>query len=140
MPEDEMACAAATAHLRAIVTVNAVTTNGNSPPQDTYRTLQELCDASRVDPVYIRLHECVTSGFPSNRLRVGDTVRIQNPTSLRWNKVGVVMSCGRSTDYEVRLPSGQVYWRNRRFLRPINPPGVDPFPISLSPLCLARTR
>ncbi|KAK4313087.1 hypothetical protein Pmani_015541 [Petrolisthes manimaculis] len=54
-PEDEMACAAATAHLRAIVTINAVTPNGNSPPQDTNRTLQELRDASRVDLVYIRL-------------------------------------------------------------------------------------
>ncbi|KAK4303511.1 hypothetical protein Pmani_024480 [Petrolisthes manimaculis] len=157
-PEDEMACAAATAHLRAIVTINAVTPNDNSPPQDTDRTLQELRDASRVDPVYIRLRDCVTSGFPKwqakaedcdrraaaraelvqeqynqharplPRLRVGDTVRIQNPTSLRWDKVGVVMSCGRSRDYEVRLPSGRVYWRNRRFLRPINPPGVDPLP------------
>ncbi|KAK4288131.1 hypothetical protein Pmani_038826 [Petrolisthes manimaculis] len=65
---------------------------------------------------------------PLPRLRVGDTVRIQNLTSLRWDKVGVVMSCGRSRDYEVRLPSGRVYWRNRRFLRPINPPGVDPLP------------
>lgn len=31
------------------------------------RTLLELCDAARVDPEYIRLCECVTSGIPSDR-------------------------------------------------------------------------
>lgn len=65
---------------------------------------------------------------PLPSLSVGQSVRIQDPTSLRWDKVGVVMSRGRSRDYEVRLPSGRVYWRNRRFLRPINHPGKDPLP------------
>ena len=65
---------------------------------------------------------------PLSRLSIGQTVRIQDPISHRWNKVGVVMSCGRSRDYEVRLPSGRVWWRNRRFLRPVPFHGVGPLP------------
>ncbi|XP_063588626.1 uncharacterized protein LOC134765771 [Penaeus indicus] len=52
--------------------------------------------------------------------------RIQNTDTHRWDKVGVIMGCGRNRDYEVRLPSGRVWWRNRRFLRPIPDPSVDP--------------
>lgn len=65
---------------------------------------------------------------PLPRLSVGQHVRIQDPASHRWDKVGVVMGCGRSRDYEIRLPSGRVWWRNRRFLRPVPPPGDDSLP------------
>ncbi|XP_063585812.1 uncharacterized protein LOC134763185 [Penaeus indicus] len=63
---------------------------------------------------------------PLPKLSVGDHVRIQNTDTHRWDKVGVIMGCGRNRDYEVRLPSGRVWWRNRRFLRPIPDPSVDP--------------
>jgi len=65
---------------------------------------------------------------PLPRLSVGQHVRIQDPASHRWDKVGVVMGCGRSRDYEIRLPSGRAWWRNRRFLRPVPPPGDDSLP------------
>ncbi|XP_068216422.1 uncharacterized protein [Palaemon carinicauda] len=65
---------------------------------------------------------------PLPKLEIGQTVRIQDPISHRWEKVGVVMGFGKSRDYEVRLPSGRVWWRNRRFLRPVPTPGVDPVP------------
>lgn len=65
---------------------------------------------------------------PLPRLRVGQTVRVQDPTSHRWDKVGVVMGCGRSREYEVCLPSGRVFRRNRRFLYPVPTPGEDPTP------------
>lgn len=65
---------------------------------------------------------------PLPKLCVGQHVRIQDPTSHRWDKVGVVMGLGRSRDYELRLPSGRVWWRNRRHLRPIPPPSDDPLP------------
>ncbi|XP_064081491.1 uncharacterized protein K02A2.6-like [Macrobrachium nipponense] len=66
-PEDEIAGAPSTTHLRTVMAVYAVTSSGKSPAQDADRTLQYLRDAARVDPVYTRLLDCVTSGFPSNR-------------------------------------------------------------------------
>ncbi|XP_063609146.1 uncharacterized protein LOC134783267 [Penaeus indicus] len=35
------------------------------------------------------------------KLLIGQTVRIQDPNSLRWDKVGTVMGCDRSRDYEM---------------------------------------
>ena len=66
-PDDEISCADAAAHFRAIVTINAVVSEENPSSQDADRTLQEFQDAARVDPQYTRLLDCVTSGFPSNR-------------------------------------------------------------------------
>ena len=66
-PEDEIASAEAAAHLRSIMTVNAVVSQDGSSPQDADRTLQELRAAAREDPSYARLRDCVTSGFPSHR-------------------------------------------------------------------------
>ena len=65
---------------------------------------------------------------PLPRLSIGQQVRIQDPISHRWDKVGVVMGSGKSRDYEIRLPSGRVWWRNRRFLRPVIPASVEPSP------------
>lgn len=60
------------------------------------------------------------------QLKIGDQVRVQDPVSLRWDKVGTVMGIGRSRDYHVKLPSGRVWWRNRRFLRPVYFPSDIP--------------
>ncbi|XP_068215860.1 uncharacterized protein [Palaemon carinicauda] len=73
---------------------------------------------------------------PLPKLEIGQTVRIQDPTSNRWEKVGFVLGFGKSWDYEVRLPSGQVWWCNRRFLHPVPTPEVDPLPHL--PVTLAR--
>jgi len=55
---------------------------------------------------------------PLPRLGIHQHVCIQDPVTLRWDKVGTVMGMGRTRDYEVRLPSSRVWWRNRHFLRP----------------------
>ena len=52
-------------------------------------------------------------------LQIGDRVRIQNMVSRRWDRTGVIVHVGRSHDYEIKLPSGRTWWRNRRFLRRI---------------------
>lgn len=65
---------------------------------------------------------------PLPMLTIGQQVRIQDPTTHRWDKVGVVMGLSRSRDDEVRLPSGRVWWRNRRFLRPAPYEAEDPLP------------
>ena len=44
-------------------------------------------------------------------------MRIQDPNSKLWDRVGQVVGIGRHRDYHVKLPSGRIYWRNRRFLR-----------------------
>lgn len=88
----------------------------------------EDCDrraAARADHVQARYDQ---HARPLPNLSIGATVRIQDPTSLRWDKVGVVMGRIRNRDYEVRLPSGRVWRRNRRFLRPVPPHGDDPTP------------
>ncbi|XP_076028441.1 uncharacterized protein LOC143017536 [Oratosquilla oratoria] len=61
---------------------------------------------------------------PLPQLSVGATVRIQDPTSRRWSKVGHIMGQGRTRDYLIKTASGSVLWRNRKFLRPIPEPGA----------------
>lgn len=61
-----------------------------------------------------------------SKLSVGQHVRLQDPTAHRWDKVGIVMGVGRARTYEVRVPSGRVYWRKRRLLRPVPPPDNPP--------------
>ena len=60
---------------------------------------------------------------PLSTIPIGQSVRVQDPSTGRWDKVGTVMGkgTGRARCYEVRLPSGRVWWRNRRFLRPVSP-------------------
>ena len=63
---------------------------------------------------------------PLPPLDIGTHVRAQNPVSKRWDKVGVVMKKGRSRDYLIRMTSGRVLWRNRRFLRVVPSPPFNP--------------
>ena len=50
-------------------------------------------------------------------LKLGARVRIQNTTNKRWDRIGDIIAIGKNRDYHVKLPSGRVFWRNRRFLR-----------------------
>ena len=58
------------------------------------------------------------TAHPLRSFPVGAKVRIQDHVSKRWDKTGVVISIGKHRDCRVKLPSGRVYWRNRRFLKP----------------------
>ena len=90
----------------------------------------DRCAAAHTEQVVSRYNQ---HARPLPRLSVGQQVRIQDATSHRWDKVGVIMGIGRSRDYEIRLPSGRVWWRNRRFLRPVYHVSDDPpplFPVS----------
>ncbi|XP_068235531.1 uncharacterized protein [Palaemon carinicauda] len=95
---------------------------------EEWQAKSEDCDrraAARAEQVKLQYDQ---HARPLPKLEIGQTVRIQDPTSHRWEKVGGIMGFGKSRDYEVRLPSGRVWWRNRRFLRPVPTPGVDPLP------------
>ena len=55
---------------------------------------------------------------PSSPINIGVSVRIQNPKEKVWDAVGEVVGKGRNRDYLVKLPSGKIIWRNRKFLKP----------------------
>jgi len=46
---------------------------------------------------------------------------VQDPRTGRWDRTGVVVGVGERRDYLVKMPSGRVWWRNRRFLRAHRP-------------------
>ena len=50
-------------------------------------------------------------------LRIGQNVLIQDTQSKRWSKVEVVVGIGKHRDFHIKLQSGRVWWRNRRYLR-----------------------
>ena len=60
-----------------------------------------------------------TAGRKLRSLPIGQEVLVQDHVSKRWNMSGIVIGIGRNRDYNVRMPSGRVLWRNRRFLRPV---------------------
>ena len=53
-------------------------------------------------------------------------VRVQDPVTKRWDRVGVVMGRGKTRDYLIKTSSGRVLWRNRRFIRAVPHPTPDP--------------
>ena len=56
---------------------------------------------------------------------IGEKVRIQDASTKRWDKVGVIVDRGNRRNYRVKVDSGRVYWRNRRFLRKFHDPDQD---------------
>lgn len=68
-------------------------------------------------------------------LRIGDYVDVQDFRSKLWNMSGLVVAIGSRRDYYIRTPSGRVYWRNRRFLRP----RISPSSPILQPIAYTST-
>ncbi|KAF0300867.1 uncharacterized protein FJT64_000353 [Amphibalanus amphitrite] len=61
-------------------------------------------------------------------LTLGSRVGIQDPTTGRWNRIGVIVGVGQRRTYLVKTASGRVLWRNRRYLRPYRPLLTEPIP------------
>ena len=89
--------------------------------QEQWQSRAESCDRRAAT----RLHDATTRydahAKPLLPLPLGSVARIQDPITKRWDKVGTIMGVGNSRDYLIRMPSGRVLWRNRRFLRPVAP-------------------
>ena len=66
------------------------------------------------------------------QLAVGTKVAVQDHRTRKWDKYGTIVEVGRNRDYMIRLASGRVWRRNRRFLRrryPVaNPEPPNPVP------------
>jgi len=52
-------------------------------------------------------------------LPVGQRVAVQDPTTKKWTKQGVILEQTRRRSYHVKLDTGAVMWRNRKFLKPL---------------------
>jgi len=53
-------------------------------------------------------------------LVIGTRVSIQDVSIKRWDKIGEIVAVGSRRNYRVKMSTGHVYWRNRRFLRKMN--------------------
>jgi hypothetical protein len=60
------------------------------------------------------------NAWPFVPLSVGTAVRVRDPKSKLWDKVGVIVAIGRYRSYRIKFASGSVLWRNRRFIRPMS--------------------
>ena len=74
------------------------------------------------------------SARPLSPLALGSHVDVQHPVTKLWSRSGVVVDVGRHRDYQIKLPSGRLLRRNRRFIRPrVSPKSID-LPSSDPPL------
>lgn len=64
-------------------------------------------------------HDTSTRSLPL--LHLGGYVDVQDNVPGRWSLVGMIVGIGHRRDYLVRMGSGRILWRNRRFLRPHRP-------------------
>ena len=53
------------------------------------------------------------------QLPVGQRVAVQDAATKRWTRYGQIIEQTRRRGYRVKLDSGAVMWRNRKFLKPI---------------------
>ena len=73
-------------------------------------------------------------------LSPGQRVAVQDKTSKKWSDFGVIVDSPRKRSYHVKLDSGAVVWRNRRFLKPTPEYGdIDDVRKVLSSYTAART-
>ncbi|MEM7478413.1 MAG: transposase family protein [Planctomycetota bacterium] len=65
---------------------------------------------------------------PLPDLAVGNRVAVQHPVSKAWDKYGIIVETLQNRDYLVKLVTGRVLRRNRRFIRRRYPviPGPPP--------------
>ncbi|XP_065178538.1 uncharacterized protein K02A2.6-like [Sycon ciliatum] len=84
------------------------------------------------------------SARPLSRLAIGVPVDIQHPRTKLWSSYGIIVGIGQHRDYLVKVPSGRVYWRNRRFHRPRVLPAPTsaaastPDPVDFAPINISQ--
>eukprot|EP00095_Tigriopus_kingsejongensis_P009584 snap_masked-scaffold1019_size70576-processed-gene-0.8 protein:Tk09584 transcript:snap_masked-scaffold1019_size70576-processed-gene-0.8-mRNA-1 annotation:"hypothetical protein DAPPUDRAFT_261119" len=62
-----------------------------------------------------RKHDRTAQSLPA--LAIGDSVRVQDRVTSKWDKCGVITSRRASGSYVIRMENGSVTTRNRRLLR-----------------------
>ena len=89
--------------------------------EDRWQARAESCDRRAATRLRDATARYDAHAKPLTPLPLGSVARIQDPVTKRWDRVGTVMGIGNSRDYLIRMPSGRVWWRNRRFLCPVSP-------------------
>lgn len=85
---------------------------------DCWQRAADDCDARAAAQQQETAERYDTTARQHSALTMGQRVLVQDPRSGLWDRVGVITAVGQRRDYLVRLPSGRVYWRNQRYLRP----------------------
>jgi hypothetical protein len=103
--------------IRSILPAHRATFARHSKFADKWREIMD-----RRDRAYDEQMEKVEERYDAHARSLppippGTAVRVQDPASKRWDRCGVVILIGNRRDYRVKMQSGRVYWRNRRFLR-----------------------
>ncbi|XP_066978839.1 uncharacterized protein [Macrobrachium rosenbergii] len=65
--EDMTGCAEVTAHVRSVINTATASQDNDASTFDADWTLQDTLIAAQADPTYVCLHDCISSGFPTNR-------------------------------------------------------------------------
>ena len=73
-------------------------------------------------------------------LAVGQRVAVQDPVSKKWSKFGTIQEIKRKRSYLIKIDNGPVYWRNRKFLKPIPVQSTSPSTSSTSPTSPTSTQ
>ena len=58
-------------------------------------------------------------------LKLGDNVLLQDPVTREWDRTGVIVSIGKHRDYDVKLSSGRLLRRKRKFLHKISDNDIE---------------
>lgn len=62
----------------------------------------------------------INSAKELSKLKIEDSVIVQDTLNKRWDKTGKIVGIGRRRDYTVIFPSGILAWRNRKFFKKFN--------------------
>ena len=86
-----------------------------------WQTLADECDARAAEEKLKTAERYDSTAKPLPRLRMGQHVLVRDAHTGLWDRSGVISGAGNFRSYLVKMPSGRLYWRNRRFLRPVRP-------------------
>ena len=88
---------------------------------ECWQEATDACDARAAKLLDRSMERYDASARQHRPLRIGQRTLLQDPNSRLWDRTGTITGIGARRNYLVRLPSGRIFWRNRRFLRPLQP-------------------
>ena len=86
-----------------------------------WQKLADECDARAAEEKRKTAERYNSAAKPLNSIQMGQHVLVQDTRTGLWDRTGVISGIGKFRNFLVKLPSGRLCWRNRRFLRPVRP-------------------
>lgn len=82
----------------------------------------DICDRRAAEQRQREAEHYNVSARPHRPLQLGQHVLIQDHSTGLWDGTGVISGISQQRrSFLIKTPSGRIYWRNRRFLRPLRP-------------------